>query len=159
MSNIAEIKLFNDDVAGLVRRINKFIVELRDSQSRVTDDFGKHDQERLKSYIEAIRTYIAWVEGQPMLDLPKTHPTEVVIPTNPEIGAITNLNVIDLIRLLERGRDELLFGSDSSQRSSGFNKHDSDRVKAIIDKTEAYLTDYIEKITPLDSPETSTNAS
>lgn len=151
------IKLYNDDVAGLVRRINKFIVELRDSQSGVTDDFGEHDQTRLKSYIVALRTYIAWVEGQPVLDLPKTHPTAVVVPEAPVIGEVINLNVIDLIRLLERGRDELIIGSDSSQRSSGFNAHDSARVKAILEKTEKYLTEYIEKITPLDSPETSNN--
>lgn len=150
----SENKLYNDDILGFVVRVDRFLAEVNKSLSANITDYGAFDITRLKSYIAAMRTYLSWVSGQPQLDLPDTHPQELVIPVLPELPDTENPMAADVIRLLTRLRSEMI-KSQSARMPSGFVEHDLVRSQAIIDKIEKFVIDYIEKVTPMDLPESS----
>ena len=68
------MEVYNDDIAGVYRRINRFLEELQKSASSNVSDVNKFDLDRIKSYIESLTKYIDWIIAQPQLDLPETHP-------------------------------------------------------------------------------------
>lgn len=146
--------VYNHDVAGLQRRINRFILEFARSQSSPWSEVQAHDFERAKSYLAALRRYKDWVVSQPQLDLPETHPREYVLETNPETPQIENESVRDLIVLFELLRDELTNGQ-SARVGSGLISFDARRFDAVVEKAERFLDEYVEVVTPIDLPETS----
>lgn len=146
--------VYNHDVLGLHRRINRFIEEVSKSTSSGGSQVNAHDQERLFTYIQAIRGYHDWLIGQPLLDLPETHPRKWVLQENPSVPEIENESAIDVVNMLELARDELVNGQ-SARNASGLTKFDSARLMAVIDKTDKFLSDYIAIVTPLDLPESS----
>lgn len=146
--------VYNLEVAGLHRRINRFIVEMGLCASNQGSQMSSFDQERLITYLTAIKTYIAWVTSQPQLDLPETSPNPIVLDKDPEVAVVENEAITDILRMMVQAREELVNGQ-SSRQPSGFIKFDVSRVLAIVDKIEKFLTDYVQKITPLDLPESS----
>jgi site-specific recombinase XerC len=148
------LKVFNHDVAGLQRRINRFIYEMIKSVSNAGSLMNEFDQTRLATYLVAIRAYIGWVVSQPQLDLPETSPREYVLDPNPTYDMVENESIVDVVRMLELTRDEVV-NSQSARNSSGLNKFDTARMLAVVDKVEAFLKNYIQTITPLDLPESS----
>ncbi len=144
--------VYNHDIAGVCRRINHFIVELQFSVSGGVSEMNMFDQERLQTYLTALRTLRSWIVGQPQLDLPKTHPREIETGPNPVTDDIENESVRDVIYMMELCRDELV-SSPSSRMPAGFNVFDDTRAMAMIDKIQNFLDDYIKVITPLDFPE------
>lgn len=145
---------YNHDVAGLHRRINRFIIEMIKSVSNSTSMMNEYDQKRLISYLSAIRAFVGWVVAQPQLDLPETSPRLFTLDPNPAWDLMENESVVDVIRMLEIARDEITH-SQSSRASSGINKFDEARVLAVVAKIEEFLKNYIQTITPLDLPESS----
>lgn len=143
---------YNHDVAGLYRRVNRFITEMLKSVSGGGSQTNQFDQTRLQSYIDAIRAYQSWVENQPQLDLPETHPRAIQLEEAPQADKLENESVRDVIYLLELARDELV-NSQTSRNGAGFIPFDANRFAAVIDKTEQLLQTYIATITPLDLPE------
>jgi hypothetical protein len=150
----AERFVYNHDVAGLHARLNRFLTELALSQSNGSSQVLEHDQSRLQSYIAAIRSYMGWVEAQPTLDLPETHPTTYPLDPDPAIPEIENESIRDVLRMITLAREELVNGQ-SARMASNFVKFDSARVRAVVDKVENFLTAYIQTTTPLDFPESS----
>jgi hypothetical protein len=146
--------VYNHDVAGLHRRINRFIVEMAKSVSNSVSQFTDYDQARLLSYLGAVRAYVTWVVNQPLLDLPETSPREYVLDPNPVWDIVENEAVVDVLRMLELVRDEITNGQ-SARLSSSLVKFDVNRISAIVDKIEAFINDYVAVITPLDLPESS----
>jgi hypothetical protein len=63
-----------------------------------------------------------------------------------------NASVADCVRLLGIARDELL-NSQSARRSTGLLAFDEQRTRAIVDKLESLLENYISAVQPLDLPE------
>lgn len=154
MATVNALQTYNHDVAGFWRRINRFITELDKSVSSTGSQMNEYDQERLLTYLTAIRTYHAWVVAQPQLDLPETHPRVIQLEPPESTGIAENESVRDVITLLEIARDELVNGQ-SGRVGSGITPFDSNRLIAVIDKAENFLTDYIQQVTPLDLPESS----
>lgn len=152
--NSAVTFTYNHDVAGVHQRLNRFIEEMLKSASSSLSEFSEFDVVRLKTYLNAIRTYHKWVTAQPQLDLPETTPRKYDLKTNPVIPDLENESVKDVIRMLELGRDELV-ASQSSRKPSGMVTFDSARLEALIDKVDNFIADYIEVATPLDLPESS----
>ena len=150
--------VYNHDVSGLHRRINRFIVELLRSVSSGVSQVNSFDQERLQSYLDAITAYHGWVVDQPQLDLPETHPRQINLNANPTVDTIENESLQDVVTLLTIARDELV-SSQSSRQGSGLVPFDSARLTAIVDKVQHFLVDYIGTTTPLDLPESSPDAS
>ncbi len=145
---------YNHDIAGFWRRINRFIYELHKSVSSAGSSMNDYDQERLASYLTAMRAYHDWVTGQPQLDLPETHPREMQLEVPDTRSDVENESVRDVIVMFELARDELANGQ-SSRQGSGLNKFDSARLLALLGKAQTFLDDYIAQITPLDLPESS----
>ena len=154
MASTATTVTYNHDVAGLQRRLNRFIVEMVKSVSNSGSMMNAWDQGRLETYLAAIRAYVAWIVGQPFLDLPETSPRMITLDANPDFGIIENESIIDVVRLLEIARDEIV-NSQSSRQSSGLISFDESRVLGVISKIEAFVADYIKTVTPLDLPESS----
>lgn len=146
--------VYNHDIAGLHRRINRFVVELAMSQSNGVSQVIEHDQARLQTYLDALKTYKAWVQAVPMLDLPETHPTQYMLEADPVLPEVENESVADVMRLFILMREELL-NSQSARLASTLTKHDDTRLSAIIEKAQNFLTNYIQVTTPLDLPESS----
>lgn len=151
------VTIRNHDILGLVRRINRFIVEIANAQTAGISGVRTADLERLKEYSAALTTYKTWIVAQPELDLPETHPTDIEIPGPPPLPAIESESVNDVITMLERLRDELV-ASQSARLATGLMRFDGKRFDAIVDKVNKFITDYIETTTPLDLPESSPTA-
>ena len=146
--------VYNHDVSGLQRRINRFIEEAIHAASNGTSQVSIADQVRMSSYLTAIRQYVSWVVGQPQLDLPETHPREYPLEPNPVVPDVENESIVDLIHHLELARDETVNGQ-SGRMPSGLIKFDEVRLLAVVDKAERFLVDYVQQVTPLDLPESS----
>lgn len=149
-----KVTVYNHDVAGLQRRINRFIVEMLKSVSNSGSMMNEFDQTRLSSYIGAIKAYVAWIVSQPQLDLPETSPRAYSLDENPTYDLVENESVVDVVRMLELVRDEVVH-SQSARQSSGLIKFDEVRLLAVVNKVEAFLKTYIAEVTPLDLPESS----
>lgn len=145
---------YNQDVAGLYRRVNSFLVELYKSASSGVHAMSSFDQARLQSYIDAINKYVAWIAEAPQLDLPETHPRTILLDVDPVMSAVENQAVNDVIYMLQIARDELA-ASQSSRNAAGLISFDQVRFLAVISKVQKYLTDFIQKALPVDMPESS----
>jgi len=146
--------VYNHDVAGLYRRMNRCISELLHSVSGSTSNVNAADRDRLQTYLQAVRAYHDWVVAQPELDLPETHPRSIELETPPDTSKVENESIRDVVTMIEVARDETINGQ-SARNSAGLIKFDSSRLIAVIEKAEAFLKDYIETTTPLDLPESS----
>lgn len=155
-SSKEKISTYNHDVAGLCTRVHRFMVELKKAVSSGTSQVNLFDQERLNSYLGAIRAYRDWVVAQPQLDLPETHPRVLDIPLMPDddVDSIENESLRDAARLFKLAILELQ-SSQSSRHGSGLIKYDEARLTAIVEKVQALLDGYIKTVDPLDLPESS----
>lgn len=148
--------VYNHDVAGVYRRINRFIEEVAHSVSSSGSQMNDYDQTRLATYLDAIDSYLGWVRAQPQLDLPETHPRQYNLAAAPVVNDadVENESAIDVIRMLELARDELINGQ-SARLGSGLIRFDDARVTAVVEKARRFLEGYIATVTPLDLPESS----
>jgi hypothetical protein len=145
---------YNTDVFSLVRRVNRFIVEVTKSQSSGISQTMPYDLTRVLSYTTSIRSFVAWMVAQPLLDLPETGPSEMTLPDSPVIPQMENESAYDICIMFEIMRDELA-NSQSSRMSTNLIKYDHDRLLAIVQKMENFVTTYINIAEPLDLPESS----
>ena len=145
---------YNTDVFSLVRRINRFIVEVLKSQSSGISQTMPFDVSRVLSYTASVRSFVAWVVAQPLLDLPETGPSEMALPNSPDIPSLENESAYDICMMFEIMRDEIA-NSQSSRMSTNLMKYDHDRLMAIVVKIENFVSTYINVAEPLDLPESS----
>jgi hypothetical protein len=146
--------VYNHDVAGLHRRMNRFIGEMAACASTNLSQLSEFDRTRLSTYLAAIRAYVAWVIAQPQLDLPETSPRAYPLEADPVIPVVENEAIIDIMNLLTLARDETVNGQ-SARMPAGLLSFDVSRIIAVINKVDAFLSEYVAIVTPLDLPETS----
>lgn len=144
----------NLDVAGLVRRLRRFQMEIIKSASSSLAAVSVSDFTRAKSYLAALDTYINWVVAQPALDLPETAPKEIDLGEQEKFEQVDNEALLDLINLYEAAEVEIA-NSQSARMATGLINHDEKRIRAIIAKMNAFLDGYVKSILPLDLPESS----
>jgi hypothetical protein len=145
---------YNCDVDGVVRRINRAIVEMTKSQSGGVSLSISFDVVRWRTYIAGLSTYIDYITSQPQLDLPETHPLPVVLPTKPTIPVMENESAYDMAVLFDTMREEIA-NSQSSRMPSGLIKHDEVRIRSYLARATNFINDYITVIDPLDLPDSS----
>jgi len=153
MANDAQA-IYNHDVVGLVRRIDRFRKEIAFAVSSGVSSVRGADLERIKSYLTALEVYESWLQSQPQLDLPESHPTYINVEPSPEMPMPENESFADLLYMLDLMRVELI-NSQSARLPQGLTKFDSGRFLALRTKMVNFLKDYVEVITPLDLPESS----
>lgn len=153
---MANLKTLNMDISGLCSRMRKFIEEGLKCASANVEGVSEHDVVRLKSYLESAVVYKDWFCAQPELDCVETHPLEmdVVIHELSDIDAIENESVKDYCRIMWISQRELL-DSQSSRLATNLISHDKLRFESFMEKVSKLISDYIEKILPLDLPESS----
>lgn len=145
---------YNTDIDGLIRRIDRAIVEVVKSQSSGVSQTISFDVVRTRSYIAGIRAYIEYIVAQPTMDLPETGPRAVQLPNKPTIPLMENESLRDMATMLDLMRDEMS-ASQSSRLSSNLISHDLVRATSYLLRMDKFLTDYITVIDPLDLPESS----
>ena len=101
-----------------------------------------------------MKSKVEWMQRQPLLDLPESHPKYWELEVFPVLPPVENDDCNDVIRLLELLAVELL-NSSSSRDSSKLGSFDYSRLMAIILKLEDYMSNHIAKATPIDLPESS----
>lgn len=143
----------NTDIHSICRRINRFIAEITKSQSSGVSQHMPFDITRITSYVKSLRSYIAHVVGQPLLDLPETGPEEIPLPPDEPLPHIENESAYDICLLFTMLRDELAH-SNSSRLSTNLHQFDYQRGTKILDKIDSMLV-YIATAEPLDLPESS----
>lgn len=147
-------KTCNTDIDGFVRRANRAIKELSKSQSSGVSGTSSFDVVRAKSYIAGLRTYLAFITSEPLMDLPETGPTAIDLPERVVIPPMENESTYDLCVFIKLAVDEIS-NSQSSRNSSGLVIHDLKRIIPILDRADSFLTKFMMVIDPLDNPETS----
>ena len=147
----------NLDLVGVYHRINRFISELQKSQSANVSMTSEPDKTRFKSYLSAMRFLLEHIDGEPYLDLPESSPTAYPLREAPVLLDLENENCVHLCLMLATMRDELIM-SQSSRMSTGFVPFDKARTLAVMSKCENYISNYVEKASPLDLPESSPRA-
>jgi len=148
------MKIFNHDIASLVRRLRRFKEEVVYSVSSGISEMGEHDLARINSYLVAAKSFKAWMVAQPILDLPETSPMEIELASMPELSTIENDDLALIHNLMNLTEQELL-SSQSARRSTGLISHDSARFDSYIIKMENFLVNYVAANAPLDLPESS----
>lgn len=147
-------EVFNHDVVGLYNRIARVYDELARSQSAPVSGMVLGDRVRLRSYILEIRQFQAWVQDQPELDLPESHPRPYKLETFPAEIDVESEEIATLLYLVRAAAIELT-NSQSARFACRLQPFDAARVTAIVNKIEKFLTDFIEQVTPMDLPESS----
>lgn len=148
------MQVFNQDILFLTEHINRYIDELTHSQSSPVNGLIDADKTRLVSYIAALRHAHSWIQSQPMLDLPETHPRPFTMEPFPVVPEVENDAVAHCVRILEALRTEMV-NSQSARMASRLQPFDSTRFTTLVDRLESFLVDYIGRAEPLDLPESS----
>lgn len=152
---VRSIKTNNHDVAGLVRRLDRMLVEVTKSQSTAISGTLPFDFARLKAYIASCRSYRAYMSGEPFMDCPASTPLYIEVPCYGQVLAMDNDSAWDIAQLIDTAILELQ-SSDSGRISNGFPvAADGVRFDATINRIEKLVTTFMEKVEPQDYPESS----
>lgn len=147
------MQVLNRSVLVLHNKFVRFLKELKQSQSRGVSVLSVADRDRLLSYIEDARQYIAFTISQPFTDEPESHPWELDIPDEPSFEYFDNTNLMEAALLLHVMIKENA-NSQSARFASGFISFDFKRLNALLDKFDNLIINYIDKAPLLDLPET-----
>jgi hypothetical protein len=147
-------QVYNGDVVGIYNRVIRFSEEMWKCASSSVPYLSTADQARLGKYLDAIDAYNAWVQAQPELDLPETAPKSYVLDTPPATAEVESDDLNDVIRMMTDMKDELI-NSQSARMPCRLVSFDAVRLTDYVSKIRKFLTDYIQKVQPLDLPESS----
>ena len=143
--------ILNDDILGINARLNRYTEEALKSSSSNVSNVSAADMARFSAYLVNITAHVDWIVSEPILDLPETHPLPRPVDAGPEISQVENEHINDLVRLLIRGRDELL-NSQSARNATSLIAFDEARFRAVILKCQNLL-DHVVDVSPIDLPE------
>ena len=149
--------VLNVDVIGYHHRVNRFISETMLCQSANHSTYKTADLIRLKAALIAMRFYLDYTNKVPEQDLPETNPRTYALRPDPEVKEVENEMVNHVVQLLMLCRDEMN-NSQSASYASGISPHDLKRAHDYITRIEQFLSEYVDKATPLDLPESSPRA-
>ncbi len=146
--------IHNMDIVTLYNMSNRTILEIQKSSSESATSFHPQDITRIKSYSEAMKTFKEWVVTQPRQDHPETHPDLIPLESSQEYLKGENDAFNQLQRMVIAARNELIM-SASANYTTWIETHDGERFDEYMQKYDSLVEDYIEKIQPIDTPESS----
>ena len=144
-------RTYNQDVQVAVRKLDRAIDELGKSASSRDTDFLEADKHRLKSYLDGFQKFIDYAASQPVPDYAETHTMTFPMPPAPEHTSSENELVQLAMNQLMRVREELATGQ-SARRAAGLHEHDKTRIDDLVDRAQRLITEYIDKVNPIDYP-------
>lgn len=141
----------NPDVASLVRRWDRTLVELTKSVSANVSETMVYDLGRVKQALFMLKSYQAFVTSLPPWDTPESYPVLIKVDCYGTVPPIENDSVWDLAQTVDTAIIELA-NSQSARLSSNLVPFDSERMAQTITRVEA-LVAHIETAEPVDYPE------
>ena len=147
-------EVLNIHARGIIERADAAVVNALKSESANLNALRPHDETRFRNVIRELRSYIGWAVSEPLLDLPKSHPTPLELEHvgQEESRKIVNRSVRDFAALFELLIKEVS-ESETAHAGSGINQFDLSRITAILDQAES-LVDFMAQVEPIDRPET-----
>jgi hypothetical protein len=146
--------LYNLDATYVADKIARYAGEVQLCVSSNGSFVNEFDMARLHGYLTDVDQAVAYIIGQPQLDLPESHPMLNAIKPFPAMRDLENDEWDHVVRLLRAGYIELV-NSQSARMGAGLLPFDARRVLALVAKCRAWLVDYVAKRNPMDLPETS----
>ena len=145
----------NLDIAGLLRRLDRALVEVTKSQSTSINTTLPFDMTRLISYVDSAKAYRVFMTGQPFMDCPETTPIRVEVLCYGQILPMDNDSIWDIAQIIDSTMLELS-KSQSANISNGFPvPQDGIRFDAYMARIEKLISVYMTPSEPLDYPESS----
>ena len=146
--------IYNLDCTYLADKIARYAGEVQMSVSSNVEFVNEFDMSRLQQYLSDIDRAVAYINEQPQLDLPESHPMVHAIQAFPTMRDMESDEWDHVVRLLRAGYIELV-NSQSARLGAGLMPFDSRRITALVAKCRAWLNDYVAERSPMDLPETS----
>jgi len=153
-SNLFPSGIYNLDCTYLADKIARYAGEVQMSVSSNVAFVNEFDMARLQQYLTDIDKAVTYINDQPQLDLPESHPMVHAIQPFPVMRDMESDEWDHVVRLLRAGYIELV-NSQSARLGAGLMPFDSRRVTALVAKTRQWLNDYVVERSPMDLPETS----
>lgn len=146
------MQVYNYQVAGLIRRLRRFRYETVKAASSALASVNDADFTRAKSYLNAAGMYVDWVVSVPQLDLPESSPRIIDLGEPEELPLAENEALIDLMTMYDLLELEI-GNSQSARMGDSMISHDEKRVRALLEKMDLFLDNYVSAVLPLDVPE------
>jgi hypothetical protein len=152
------VQVYNADIVLVADKFCRYAEEAIKSVSSGLSGVTSHDMTRLDAYLKALTFGLNYVVAQPQLDLPETSPRLWAVASFPTAVVCESDEINHVQKLLFTGYNELV-NSQSARLPSGLLTFDESRIRAIIEKVQRFLTDFVAQATPLDLPESSPSQS
>lgn len=134
---------YNMDFCWLVNKVDRAIKESNLGQTANVSELGSHDFRRLEEYVDDFEFALNHVKGDPEMDYPESHGTEVYDCGAPPVAPDReNDNANHMKRLFLKLRYSIL-NCQSSRLAAGVMKRDEDRFRLSIDKCRRMMRDYL----------------
>lgn len=146
--------IYNLDCTYLADKIARYAGEVQMSVSSNVAFVNEFDMSRLQQYLTDIDRAVSYINDQPQLDLPESHPMVHAIQPFPVMRDMESDEWDHVVRLLRAGYIELV-NSQSARLGAGLMPFDSRRITALVAKCRQWLNDYVAERSPMDLPETS----
>ena len=144
----------NLDIASLIRRVDRSLVEVTKSQSSGVSGTLPFDFTRLESAIKMMKSFKKFAEGLPFMDTPETTPILIDVVCYGTVPPIENDSGWDMAQILDTVILELA-NSQSSNIGNGFlPPHDGARFDTYVARLEALIA-HSKGTEPVDYPESS----
>lgn len=153
-NEVVKGKVYNHDIASLSQRLFRIGQEIFKAVSANASFINQFDQTRINDYLKMLTSKLDWIVGEPLLDLPESSPTEWVVEEPAQYQTVENEASNDILRLVYLTLVELQF-SQSARIASGIIKHDESRMRALIQKLNNFMTQFVAETNPEDLPESS----
>ena len=145
----------NLDISGLLRRLDRALVEVTKSQSTSINTTLPFDMTRLSSYVDSAKRYRTFMTGEPFMDCPETTPLLVEVQCYGQITPMDNDSIWDIAQIIDTTMVELS-RAQSANISNGFPvPQDGIRFDAYMARIEKLMSVYMAPSEPLDYPESS----
>jgi hypothetical protein len=150
----------NLDIAGLLERMDRARFEILKSSSANVDDIREADRARIDTYIAEAQSYADYIAAEPQQDYPESYPDvyEVDYKVTEDITKVENLGVRDIDRLFKVAIVEIS-NSQSARYPSGFKTQDKGRFDQYTQRIRDLLEKHLDKVNPLDLPESNPSES
>lgn len=150
--------LTNIDIYGLIRRIDRTLLEVGQCQSAdQANGLMDADKARILDYMSDDKAYLAYCAAAPTPDCPESHGQwSIPLPPEPDFGrpveTISNDDIVQILHLLKVQRMEIA-NSQSARLVQGVKDFDRVRFDAGYDRVVKFVNDYISNTQPSDRPE------